>query len=130
MTGVLTAQNIAFWGFMVIAIILLGFAAIVLWKIFDNQISVTGLLAEPLDPGNPGAGVKASLSRFQFLIFTFVIAGLYLLLSIEAGTFVDIPGNVLLLLCISSGSYVVSKMSSGPAKPPAPTVVVSPPPQG
>ena len=95
MTGVLTAQNIAFWGFMVIAIILLGFAAIVLWKIFDNQISVTGLLAEPLDPANPSAGVKASLSRFQFLIFTFVIAGLYLLLSIEAGTFVDIPGNVL-----------------------------------
>jgi hypothetical protein len=136
MTSVLTAQNIAFWGFMVIAIILLGFAAIVLWKIFDNQISVVGLLAEPLDPGNPGAGVKASLSRFQFLIFTFVIAGLYLLLSIEAGTFVDIPGNVLLLLGISSGSYVVSKMSSGPPKPPAPTVVVQqppvvqPPPQG
>jgi len=131
MTSVLTAQNIAFWGFMVIAIILLGFAAIVLWKIFDNQISVTGLLAEPLDPANPAAGVKASLSRFQFLIFTFVIAGLYLLLSIEAGTFVDIPGNVLLLLGISSGSYVVSKISSGPPKPPAPTVVVAPPaPQG
>jgi hypothetical protein len=136
MTSVLTAQNISFWGFMVIAIILLGFAALVLWKVFDNQISVVGLLAEPLDPGNPGAGTKASLSRFQFLIFTFVIAGLYLLLSIEAGTFVDIPGNALLLLGISSGSYVVSKMASGPPKPAAPTVVtpsatiVTPPPQG
>ena len=53
MTGVLTAQNIAFWGFMVIAIILLGFAALVLWKIYDNQISMFGLLTEPSDPANP-----------------------------------------------------------------------------
>ena len=128
MSNLLTFQNISFWGFVVIAIILLGFAAMVLWKVFDNQISVAGLLAEPIDPGNPTAGTKASLSRFQFLIFTFVIAGLYLLLSIEAGTFVDIPGNALLLLGISSGSYVVSKMASGPAKPPAPTVVAAPPP--
>ena len=38
---------------------------------------------------------------------------------------------VLVLLGISSGSYVVSKISSGPPKPPAPTVVVAPPaPQG
>jgi hypothetical protein len=127
MTGVLTAQNIAFWGFMVIAIILLGFAAMVLWKIYQNEISITGLLAEPLDPANPAAGVKASLSRFQFLIFTFVIAGLYLLLSIEAGTFVDIPGNALLLLGISSGSYVVSKISSGPPRPTEPPVAPAPP---
>ena len=37
------------------------------------------------------------------------IAGLYLLLSIEAGTFVDVPTNVLGLLGISGGSYLVSK---------------------
>src|SRR5262245_33256882 len=115
MTSVLTAQNIAFWGFMVIAFILLGFAAMVLWKIFQNEISITGLLAEPLDPANPAAGVKASLSRFQFLIFTFVIAGLYLLLSIEAGTFVEVPQNVLVLLGISGGSYVISK-TVGPSQ--------------
>lgn len=54
-------------------------------------------------------GFKASLSRFQFLIFTFVIAGLFLLLSIEAGTFVEIPTNVLGLLGISGGNYLVSK---------------------
>ena len=52
-----------------------------------------------------------------------MIAGLYLLLCIEAGTFVDIPGNTLLLLGISSGSYVVSKMAGGPAKPPAAQIV-------
>jgi len=52
---------------------------------------------------------KASLSRLQFLVFTFVIAGLYLMLSIQAATFVDIPTNVLGLLGVSAGSYVVSK---------------------
>ena len=108
MTSVLTAQNIAFWGFMVIAIILLGFATVVLWKIFDNQLSLQGMLTEAADPTNPTVPAKASISRFQLLIFTFVIAGLFLLLSIEAGTFVEVPGNVLLLLGISSGSYVIS----------------------
>jgi hypothetical protein len=105
----MTAQTIALWGFGVIAITLLGFAALVLWKIFQNEISLVGLVSEPAPGDNPSAPRKASLSRFQFLIFTFVIAGLYLLLSIEAGTFVDIPTNVLMLLGISSGSYVVSK---------------------
>jgi hypothetical protein len=119
MTSVLTAQNIAFWGFAVFAIILLGFAAMVLWKIFNNDIQLDGLLAEPTPADRPDAALKASLSRFQFLIFTFVIAGLYLLLSIEAGTFVDIPANVLVLLGISSGSYVVSKTVGTPATKPA-----------
>lgn len=125
MTTVLTAQNIAFWGFMVVAIILLGFAALVLWKLYRNDISLVGLLEDSSQADSTGAP-KASLSRFQFLIFTFVIAGLYLLLSIEAGTFVDIPANVLVLLGISSGSYVISKTvgSGTPTTPPAP---VSPP---
>ena len=63
-------------------------------------------MADPVDD------TKASMSRFQFLIFTFVIAGLFLLLSIEAGTFVDIPPNVLALLGISGGTYVVSKAAN------------------
>jgi hypothetical protein len=52
---------------------------------------------------------KASLSRFQFLIFTFVIAGLFLMLSIQKGAFVDIPANVLGLLGLSAASYLVSQ---------------------
>jgi hypothetical protein len=119
MSTVLTAQNIAFWGFMVFAIILLGFAAMVLWKIYKGDIGLAGLLAEPPPVDKPDAALKASLSRFQFLIFTFVIAGLYLLLSIEAGTLVDIPTNVLVLLGISSGSYVVSKTVGNPSSKPA-----------
>ena len=96
-------QNIALYSFVVISFILLAFAAMVLWKIFKDEIKIDGLLTEP------GLDGKASLSRFQFLIFTFVIAGLFLLLSIEAGTFVDVPNNVLVLLGISGGSYLVSK---------------------
>jgi hypothetical protein len=107
------AQNLAFIGFIAIAIILLGFAALVLWKMFTDQIGLEGLLAEPAPVDKPDADLKASLSRFQFLIFTFVIAGLYLLLSIEAGTFVDIPTNVLGLLGISGGSYLISKGVGG-----------------
>ena len=122
----MTVSVMAYYSFLALILILLAFSGAVVWRIFTGAIPLRGLISEPDD-----AGGKASLSRFQFLIFTFVIAGLYLLLSIEAGTFVDIPGNVLLLLGISSGSYVVSKISSGPPKPPAPTVVVAPPaPQG
>jgi hypothetical protein len=104
-----TAQIISWWGFLIIAIILLGFAGLVLWKLFWDSEALVGLIAEPPLPGQALGATKASLSRFQFLIFTFVIAGLYLLLSIEAGTFVDIPGNVLGLLGISGGTFLVSK---------------------
>jgi hypothetical protein len=106
---IMTAQWISWWGFVAITIILLGFAALVLWKIYKEPLALNGLLSEP--PG-PNGEVKASLARFQFLIFTFVIAGLYLLLCIEAGTFIEIPGNVLALLGISGGTYIVSKTVS------------------
>lgn len=95
--------------FIVIISIVLGFAVIVLWQIISGKINLEGLVSEPVDPTNLHGERKASLSRFQFLIFTFVIAGLYLLLCIEHGTFIDIPTNVLGLLGISGGSFVVSK---------------------
>jgi hypothetical protein len=143
----MTAQNISLISLAVFSVIVLLFALMVLWKMFTDEISLRGLLAEPADPpaalvADPAAPVvvpaggvvtpatkvavklapksqlygKASLSRFQFLIFTFVIAGLYLLLSIEAGTFVDIPNNVLGLLGISGGSFLVSKGMSTSSK--------------
>jgi hypothetical protein len=110
----MNSQTIATIGFAIISLILLGFAALVLWKIFRNEIRLQGLLAEPPAPDQTVRETKASLSRFQFLIFTFVIAGLYLLLSIEAGTFVEIPTNVLGLLGISGGSFLISKAMGGP----------------
>jgi hypothetical protein len=69
-----------------------------------------------------GADGDASLSRFQFLIFTFVIAmGLFLIiLSKNPPDFPTIPGGILALLGISGGSYVTSKAVDANAKPPAP----------
>lgn len=104
----MTFETIALLFAVVVAVILLGFALIVLWKVWTNKIDLTYLVSETkteLGEAKP----KASLSRFQFLIFTFVIAGLFFLLSIEAGTFVDVPESVLGLLGISAGGYVVSK---------------------
>lgn len=113
----MTVQTMSMYCLLAFAIIVVLFALLILWKMFRGDISLDGLLSEPPAPGvdisDPAAPMpKASLSRFQFMLFTFVIAGLYLLLSIEAGTFVDIPTNVLGLLGISGGSYLVSKAVS------------------
>jgi phosphoglycerol transferase MdoB-like AlkP superfamily enzyme len=86
------------------AIVFLGFAAVVLWKLYHMDLS--HLVCELDD--TKGAR-KASLSRFQFLLFTFVIAGAYLALCLEAKTFVDVPAGALGLIGISGGSFVLSK---------------------
>lgn len=122
---------IGFWAWisaivaMAVTLVIVMFAAVVAWNIFWGKIDLTDLLSEPADSsaqhlaqmtrgdGDPGTDKpqtsKASLARFQFLIFTFVIAGVYLVLCLEAGTFVDIPSNVILLLGVSSTSYAASK---------------------
>ncbi len=102
------AKDIAVIGFVSVSLILVAFAAAVLWQIVNGSIPLVGLISEPGDGSKQNLG-KASLSRFQFLIFTFVVAGLFLMLCIETGGFVDIPNNVLGLLGISGGSFVISK---------------------
>jgi hypothetical protein len=99
-----------------VAIVIVTFALVVAWKLATNQIDLRWLLAEPAgpiqpgaDPNEPGTQPKASISRFQFLIFTFVIAGVYLVLCLESGRFVEIPENVILLLGVSGTSYAASK---------------------
>lgn len=99
-----------------IALVIVVFALIVAWKLLRGDIDLTYLLAEPAgprppgaDPHDPPAEPKASISRFQFLIFTFVIAGVYLVLCLESGRFVEIPENVILLLGVSGTSYAASK---------------------
>lgn len=99
----------------VVALIILLLAAAIVWEIFTGRLNLAYLLSEPAQLGGDGLP-KASLSRFQFLIFTFVIAGLYLILSIEAGTLIDVPSGALILLGISGGSYIVSKATSASAK--------------
>ena len=77
---------------------------LILWQIYIGNIDLSRLISEPTG--------DASMSRFQFLVFTFVIA-LSLFLVIVASTptpkFPDIPGTVLTLLGISGSSYLVSK---------------------
>ncbi len=113
-------QIISLISFAIISIIVLCLAFIVLWKIWKDEISLKGLLTEVPPPGGNVTDAKASLSRFQMLVFTFVIAGLFMMLSIEAGGFVDIPQNVLLLLGISGGTYVISKGVGKSGSKPAP----------
>lgn len=84
-----------------IALGFLGVFVIVIWKMATNTIDLTKLVSEP--------DGKASLSRFQLLLFTLVIAGLYVILSIESGQLLDIPSSALGLLGISGGSFLISK---------------------
>jgi len=95
------------------------FGAVILWKVVTNQIDISRLISEP-----DGSG--ASLSRFQFLIFTFVIAlGLFWVIVRQEGFPEEIPEGIFILLGISGGSYVVSKSiqthmkAPPPAAPPA-----------
>jgi hypothetical protein len=77
--------------------------ALVLWKILTNAIKLDKLISEP--------NGDASLSRFQFLIFTFIVAMSVFLVTLrqDPPKLPDIPAGVLALLGISAGSYVVSK---------------------
>ena len=101
-------------------------AARILWLMFRGDIDLSQLISEPTG--------DASLSRFQFLVFTFVIAlSLFLVIvgNPKQPTFPDIPGTVLSLLGISGSSYLVSKGiqysdPSGVVNPAAGDVVISP----
>jgi len=89
----------------ILAIFLALVAYAILRRIFDDRIDLSKLLSEKDDTG-------ASLSRFQFLIFTFVISmSLFLIVVGESPPRFpkSIPGEVLALLGISGASYVVSK---------------------
>jgi len=76
---------------------------LILWQIYDGKINLSRLISEPTG--------DASMSRFQLLIFTFVVAlSLFLVIVATAPpAFPNIPGTVLTLLGISGSSYLVSK---------------------
>jgi len=103
--------TLAFLFAAALLLVIIGTAFLVLYLIAIGRINIYDLLAEP-------DSNKASLSRFQFLLFTFVIAGLFLLLSVESGGFVIIPDSVLGLLGISAGTYAVSKGITASSKNP------------
>jgi hypothetical protein len=88
-------------------ILLSALGATVVVKMAVGIIDLKFLVAEP--------DGQASLSRFQMLLFTFVIASLYFLYSLysmtsgDGGKLPEIPGSVLGLMGISGGSYLLSK---------------------
>ena len=86
-----------------LAIFIAALGLLVLYKIVRGDIQLEGLLTDP--------DGKASLSRFQFLIFTFVIAmSLFLIIISKGPGFPEtIPGEIFALLGISGGSFLVSK---------------------
>lgn len=89
--------------------VVLGFISLlgllVLYNIYIGRIDLSRLISEPTG--------DASMSRFQLLIFTFVIgASLFLVIASAKGGAqfpATIPQGVLVLLGISSSSYLVSK---------------------
>jgi hypothetical protein len=87
----------------IVAGLLGALGLIILVLIALNRINLTGLISEP--------GGDASMSRFQLLIFTFVIALSFLLVTFGQNPpkFPEVPAGVFALLGISSGSYIVSK---------------------
>lgn len=91
-----------------------SFGFLILWKVIKGDIDLNRLLSEP-----DGSG--ASFSRFQFLIFTFVISMSLFWVIVHKGGFPDeIPSGIFALLGISSGSYVISKGLQPGQKPPPP----------
>jgi hypothetical protein len=98
---------------------LLGIAILI--QVFREKIDLSGLISEPSG--------EASMSRFQLLIFTFVIASSLFLVIASAEGYPkfppDIPNGILVLLGISSSSYLVSK-GIQQSSPQAPQVTISP----
>lgn len=88
---------ISFAGFFLIFI-----GLVVSWKILSGEINITTLISE-------GINEKASLSRFQMFVWTFVIGFSFLYVLILNNEIPEIPDNVLTLLGISGGTYVISK---------------------
>lgn len=101
-----TLWQVAGW----VVVVFIGLAGlIVLWKMFKSKTpDLATLWSETSADGNTVIA-KASLSRFQFLIFTFVIAIGLLYVIFHDNAFPDIPNSVYILLGISGGSYLVSK---------------------
>jgi hypothetical protein len=85
---------------LLIIVFFLGF--VILADIFTGKIDLSQLLAEQ--------GGGASMSRFQLLVFTFVIGLSFFLIVAGTGKFPStIPPEVMTLLGISATTYGVSK---------------------
>ena len=89
------------WGGIGFLLIMAALCIMLLYKMWTNQIDLSTLL--------DGANGEASMSRFQLLVFTLVIAvGIYTHI-LNHMTLPDIPDSVLKLLGISASTYAAGK---------------------
>ena len=99
-----------FIGWM-LAILVGLFALYILYLVDSGKIDRKCLLCESTSDNSKTP--TASMARFQFLIFTFVIALTLFLVIVGCGSgtckFPDIPASILGLLGISGASYAVGK---------------------
>jgi len=89
LTGYVALILVFFYGFMVLV------------EMVRGRINLSKLVSE--------SDGTASMSRFQLLIFTFVIALSLVLMVASDSKFPAIPNEVLILLGISASTYGVSK---------------------
>ena len=96
-----------------ILVLLFFFGLMVLLYMGFGEIDLSKLLCEPKGTSD----CAASMSRFQLLIFTFVISLSLFLIIVANGakSFPTVPSEILLLLGISASTYAVGKgiQSSG-----------------
>ncbi|WP_417682719.1 hypothetical protein [Roseibium sp.] len=86
-----------------IVVFIIAMEVLIVVAILTKKIDVKLLISEKTG--------EASLSRFQFLLFTFAIVGLYVVIGFSTATptFPSITEETLWLLGISGGTYAGSK---------------------
>jgi len=92
----------------VVAAFLALLQAILILKMWRGEIDLKDLISD--------GDHQASLSRFQFLVFTFVIAIGILYLTVKGEAFPELDQGVLILLGISGASYAIGKSLDNQAK--------------
>jgi archaellum biogenesis protein FlaJ (TadC family) len=76
-------------------------SGLLLWKMAKNEINLATILNE--------SNGDASISRFQLLLFSMVVAVGLFLVMINKLALPDIPNSILVLLGISASTYAAGK---------------------
>ena len=89
-----------FWAWILALLIIGAFAVGILISLARGKMRAAEMISED---------GKASLSRFQALLFTFVFVIALALMVLRTGTFPNVPWEILALLAGSLGTYLAAK---------------------
>jgi hypothetical protein len=98
-------------------VVLVALALVIAYRIMKGTIDISGLF-------NGGTVGEASTSRFQLVVFTFMVAFAYLIFLLKWMTaqadkgMPEIPWSLLALLGVSAATYAAGKKLDETAKPP------------